>query len=242
MWTSSGPGPRRDKYEALSQVWRWSARCTFNRRATIICHEAAPYDPRGDSPSFGRGDRRIGPSKNLPWREKIRHWAEIVRNVPIGTPILLTDIDLAFFGNPFPDLEDFEPFDIGLCNRCTGAVYFSGSPASHSFMDWWLLETEELFRNEDLYIALDRRYLGLDQCSFQLAAAVGAHGAKIIELPNRFHSTFQHHELPAYVFHFHGKMRGMVLGTVPIEEIPQPLRKYCHDWQRMYKRAQTCDQ
>jgi len=240
MWTSTGPGARHEKYLTLSKVWNFSARKIFKRTATIICHDAPPFNMKTPCPSFGRGDRRIGPSKTLAWREKIRHWAEIVRNAPIGTPILMTDIDLAFFGNPFPELfsDDFESFDVGLCNRCTGAVYFSGSPASHSFMDWWLLQTEELFRNPELYEVLDKRYLGLDQCSFHLTEAIQSHGAKIIELPNRFHSTFQHHELPAYVFHFHGKMRGMVLGTVPIEDIPVPLQIYCLKWQKMYRKIQ----
>ena len=240
MWTSSGKGPRHEKYRELAQVWKWSARRTFHKNGTIICDEAPPINMKTPCPSFGRGDRRVGPSKTLAWREKIRHWAEIVRYAPIGIPVLMSDIDMGFFGNPFPEIlsNDFESFDVGYCSQCTGAVYFSGSPESHSFMDWWFLYTEELFRDPELYEVLDKEYLGLDQCSFQLAARFGAHGAKIITLPNRFHSTIRNHELPAYLFHFHGKMRGQVFGTVSMDDIPRPLRKYCRGWTAMLAKAE----
>lgn len=239
VWTSTGKGERHERYEALAQVWKFSAGRIFRKSGKIICHDAPPYNPKTPCPSFGRGDRRVGPSKTLAWRVKLRHWAEIVREAPIGTPVLMTDIDIAFFSDPFPDLFSgaVESFDVGFCNQCTGAVYFSGSEASHSFMSWWLLMTEELFRKPELYQVLDKKYLGLDQCSFQLAAAFGSHGAKIIDLPNRFHSTIKHHELPAHVFHFHGKMRGGAVGTTLIGDLPQPLQKYCVTWRKMHKKV-----
>ncbi len=240
MWTSSRPGPRHDLYLALSEVWKFSAYKVFKETATIICHDAPPFDINIPCPSFSRGGRKIGPAKTLAWREKIRHWAEIVRNVPIGTPVLMTDIDLAFFDNPFKELftPKFESFDVGICAKNTGAVYFSGSPASHSFMDWWLLETEELFRNPELYQALDKKWLGLDQCSFHLTTKVKKHGAKVLRLPYRFHSLGRHNELPAYLYHFHGLMRRGAVGTSPIEDIAKPLRPYCVGWQKMYKETQ----
>ena len=236
MVTTAGDDKRARRFRRMAAVWEYSAHQVFGESATIVCRRAPELDLDQPCPIFTRGKkekREIGPEKTLAWREKIRHWAAIVRKAPAGTPVLLTDIDMIFFKNPFPDVLTVDGgFDVGLCRQSTGAVYLSGSPGSHSFMESWLQATERLFENEKLYRTLDATYLGLDQCSFQLAVH-GDTDAKIADLPARFHSTTQWHEHPCYLFHIHSVARGGALGYTEIEDIAPDLRPYCLAWQEI---------
>jgi hypothetical protein len=239
MWTGT---PNREwKYAELAKVWEYSAHKVFGDSAEIVCRNAGRLDMSDKVPIFSRGDRRIGPSKTLAWREKIRRWDEIVQSVPVGRPILLTDIDVAFYNNPFPNVlsECGGDWDVGFCAQSTGAVYFSGSKESHDFMSLWLGETEKLSKNAKRYEELDKKHKGLDQASIQIAIARNSN-ATIEQLPLKYHSTIHNYdELPAYLMHYHSLMRGVIFGLRDIKDLPSPMRKYAKAWLRMQKRANS---
>jgi len=221
---------RASRFRRMADVWERSAHDVFVGRATVICDRTPELDLTQPCPTFMRGKREIGPEKTLAWREKIRHWAAIAQKAPAGAPIVLCDIDMIWLGDPFPDLAELAPFDVAICRQCTGAVYLSGSAESHAFMEAWLEGTERLFENEKLYRTLDKKFLGLDQCSFQLTRRANIN-AKIASLPARFHSTAQWHDHPCYLFHIHGRPRGGALGYGKMAGIPPDLRRYCLAWQ-----------
>jgi len=225
---------RASRFKRMAAVWERSAHDVFGDDATIICDRAPELDLSQPCPTFIRGKKReIGPEKTLAWREKIRHWAAIAQKAPAGAPIVLCDVDMIWLDTPFADLAELASFDVAICRQCTGAVYLSGSPASHAFMEAWLLDTERLFENEKLYRTLDKKFLGLDQCSFQLTRRANIN-AKIAGLPARFHSTAQWHDHPCYLFHIHGDtVRGGALGYAKMARVPPDLRRYCLAWQEV---------
>jgi hypothetical protein len=239
MWTGT---PRREwKYAELALVWEYSARKVFGDRAEIICRAVGDLDLSQPCPTFSRkGTRTIGPSKSLAWREKIRAWAAIMEEVGPGRAILLTDIDVAFFSNPFGQVRrEFEGvWDVGLCAQSTGAVYFRGTERSHEFMRRWLAETERLFDDAELYEEMDRKYMGLDQSSIQLVFGYKCPG-RVVNLPLRYHSTVNNYELPAHLMHYHSIMRGAIYGATPLSEIPRELRPYVTAWKRMREHARS---
>jgi len=231
-------GPRRyERYKKLALVWEHSARKVFGDGANIICCEMEMPDLKQPCPVFARGNRKIGPSKTLAWREKIRGWNRIVAETPIGQPVLMTDVDVAFYRNPFPDVL-INTFDIGFCAKSTGAVYFSGTYESRLLMESWRDLTEELFENETLYQLLDKKHKGLDQASFAILTEENVPSwLRIAHLPLRFHSTVHKYELPAYLMHYHSKMRATVMGDHPISILPPELRRYNKAWLRMLREA-----
>lgn len=232
-----GKGTRHKVYDNLSKVWRLSAHKVFGSEYNIIHREHEPSDFEQPCPVFMRGNRKIGKSKSLAWREKIRNWYDIVSHA--GGPVLMTDIDVAFFDNPFPAVwEESGGFDVGLCGESTGAVYFSGSDKSRDFMRRWLEATEWLFNNEKEYKELDKRYKGLDQASMGLLLEDGTHGADVMQLPYKYHSTCHQFELPCYVMHYHSKMRSAAFGRRPISELAPELQPYAESWVQMLKEAQ----
>ena len=239
MWT--GTPKRARKYAELASVWEYSARKIFGSRAEIICRAVGALDMTQPCPTFSRkGTRMIGPSKSLAWREKIRQWASIMEEVGPGRQVLLTDIDVAFYRNPFRAVrKEFDGvWDVGMCAQSTGAVYFSGSKRSHEFMRRWLAETERLFEDAELYEEMDRQYLGLDQSSIQLVIGYQCPG-RVVSLPLRYHSTVNNYELPPYLMHYHSIMRGAIYEITPISQIPPELRVYVRSWRRMRERADS---
>jgi hypothetical protein len=225
------------RYAQYSKVWNKSALNVFGATGEykIINKQQSPPDFTVDCPVFHRGDRKIGPSKTLSWLKKIETWYDILVNqVEHGKPVLLCDVDVMFFKNPFPELEKFR-FDVGYCKHNTGAVYFSGSEASRDFMYHWLYATKLLFNNKKLYQKYDKKYKGLDQASFGYVLENIDTSATVIELPRRFHSTVSEYELPCYIMHYHSALKSCVFGDKDPVILPRPIIKYYKAWQECYR-------
>lgn len=219
---------RITRYARYAAVWERTAQRVFGRSADIIKRDLQPPDFKQPCQVFHRGNRKIGPSKTLSWLQKIREWADIVELTPTGRPLLMTDIDVMFFSNPFDDLPS--GFDVGICGNNTGAVYFSGSLRSHTFMAHWLMATEMMIENVALYQDYDRRYKGLDQASMGYLLEMGGPGANVVQLPRRFHSTCEDYEMPCHVMHYHSKLRAVVFGDRPASIVPEEIRPYAAAW------------
>lgn len=223
-----------DRYSQYAKVWNYSASKVF-KKSNIICKALDPPDYKQKCPVFYRGDRKIGPSKTLSWLRKIDTWQEMMETLPIG-PKLFCDIDVAFFGNPFPELLDFD-YDIGVCGHNSGAVYFSGSKASREFMTRWWVATHRLFDDRELYKEYDKKYKGLDQASLGYLLETGEHGADVIQLPRRFHSIWNDYEDPCYIMHYHSALRSAVFQDKDLDILPEGVRKYFHAWQKFHEEA-----
>lgn len=240
VWFSNKESPRRQKYLAWADVWQYSANRVFYNVADIIYQEQDPPDMTEPCPIFWRGTRKIGPSKTLAFRKKVRSWNAIVKSVPIGTPILLTDIDVAFFSNPFPRvLEDVIGWDVGRTGHNTGTIYLSGSEESHIFMQRWEDTTEEMFHKKALYQTYDKKYKGLDQGSFGLLLERGNHPARFVTLPARFHSTYVNNEVPCYIMHYHSVMSSAIFGNKKISTLKPEMQTYAYAWLEMLERARS---
>jgi hypothetical protein len=220
-------------------VWEYSARKVFGDSAHIICRHTEPPDYNEPIPTFARGSKWIGPSKTLSWREKIRNWADIVGNAPTGAPVLMTDVDIAFFQNPFPEVLVYK-FDVAMCGVNTGAVYFRGNENSHVLMARWAQLTENLILDAELYQELDAKHKGLDQATMALLREENENVKNaVVILPLRFHSTIHNYELPAYLMHFHSKMRATVINNHPLTILPPEVRRYSKAWSRMLRKAES---
>lgn len=218
-----------DRYEQYARVWDRSARQVFGDSAQIMNIGVDPPDFTREAPVFHRGARKIGKSKTLSWLEKIRQWAMIIGSIPEGRPILMSDIDVMFFSDPFSDLSAYN-YDVGICGNNTGLVYFSGSAESHRFMVRWLEATEYLFANKELYKQYDKKYKGLDQGSMGYLLESGEHNANVVQLPRRFHSTVEHYSLPCHVMHYHSRLRAVIFGDKPNSILPLEIVPYADAW------------
>lgn len=221
-----------DRYFQYANVWRKSAHSVFGESVKIIEVPTDPPDFSQPCPVFRRGERKIGKSKTLSWLEKIKQWNSVIGQLPLGAPIIMTDIDVMFFSNPFEDLKLFD-FDIGICGNNTGAVYFSGSEKSHRFMRQWFVATSRLFNNKDLYKRYDKKYKGLDQASMGYLLESGEHDATVIQLPRRFHSTVEFYELPCHIMHYHSKLRAVVFGDKSPKILPDRIVSYADAWKML---------
>lgn len=223
-----------DRYKKYSKVWNHSARKVF-KNINIICKSVPHPDYTSSCPVFYRGERKIGPSKTLSWLKKIDEWDSLMQELP-HKPVLFCDIDIAFFGNPFPELSDYN-FDVGICGHNTGAVYFSGSQKSRKFMTRWWLATHHLFNNPEIYVEYDKKYKGLDQASLGYLLETGEHDADVIQLPRRFHSVWNNYEDPCYVMHYHSALRSAVFNDKDISILPDGVKKYFYAWHKFYNEA-----
>ena len=151
-------------------------------------------------------------------------------------PALFCDIDIAFFGNPFPELSDFY-FDVGICGHNSGAVYFNGTKKAKEFMTRWWVATHHLFDNPELYKQYDKKYKGLDQASLGYLLESGHYDAEVIQLPRRFHSIWNDYEDPCYLMHYHSALRSTVFNDKDISILPEGVRKYFHAWHKFYEEA-----
>jgi len=224
-----------DRYEQYAKVWNHSAHKVFNN-AKIICQAMDPPDYKVKCPVFKRGVRKIGPSKTLSWLKKIDQWENLMQELPLA-PALFCDIDVAFFGNPFPEVMDFD-FDIGICGHNTGAVYFKGTKKSKEFMHSWWEATHYLFNHKELYQEYDIKYKGLDQASLGYLLETGEHNADVVQLPRRFHSIWNDFEEPCYLMHYHSALRSAVFNDREIDCLPENVRKYFYAWHDLYKEAE----
>jgi hypothetical protein len=227
-----GTGDRGNKYADLASVWEYSAKKVIGDTAEIICLHKPTPDFTQECAVFYRGERKIGPSKTISWMEKINSWLEIIKNT--DGPVLLCDIDIAFYKNPFPDVLEFD-FDIGICGNNTGAIYFSGTKRSRKFMKRWHEDTVTLFGDAELYQEYDKKFKGLDQASMGYLLETGRHDANVVQLPRRFHSTCHDFELPAYIMHYHSAMRSVVFGESQYKILDKKIHKYARDWKKMLK-------
>jgi hypothetical protein len=150
----------------------------------------------------------------------------------------MTDIDVAFFKNPFPDVwRESIGFDIGLCNGSTGAVYFSGSDESKHFMLRWYEMNEHLLDSEDIYREYDRKYKGLDQASFGYLLECGSHRANVVRLPVKYHSTCHDFDVPCYLMHYHSRMRNVVSHGGKLDILDPEIRSYAIAWKRLLEES-----
>lgn len=218
-----------DRYERYATVWQKSAQHIFNNDVKILIKRIPPPDFNAECPVFYRGTRKIGPSKTLSWLKKIEEWHTIINAYP-DEPVLLCDIDIAFFANPFTELLDGFDFDIGICGHNTGAVYFRGNSRSKHFMHRWWMATSEMVSDKSLYQKYDKKYKGLDQSSIGYVMEEGLSNANIIQLPRRFHSIWNDYEEPCYVMHYHSALRSVVFGDKNISILPDPIKKYAFKW------------
>lgn len=227
------PSKKRDKYQRMADVWQRSAEAVFDDSVKIIRRDAEPPNFDDPCPVFNRGNRLIGPGKTLAWRDKIRHWNDILQNTPVGIPILMTDIDVCFFSNPLGEVFELmksSGADIGMCAQSTGAVYFSGSAQSHEFMEDWMRATEYLVAHEEVYKIMDKKYKGLDQASIQLSKDMD--DTSILSLPLKYHSTCHNYELPCHIMHYHSLMRAVSFRERDLTELRPELREYALAWRK----------
>ncbi len=217
-----------DRYRKLAAVWQLSAQRTFNSSTLVICEASDPPDFTVPCSVIDRSGRKIGPSKTLSWLKKLRFWHDIVMNSE--GPTLVCDIDMMFFGDPFPELS-LITYDVALCQSNTGAVYFSGSDKSKLFMENWLKVAERMVDDAALYHHWDAKYKGLDQAAMGLMreTMIGT-DATVVRIPRKFHAVWKSLRFTKnpYMIHYHSRLRAAIFR--PEYEVPDYVEPARYAW------------
>lgn len=228
-------------YSRYARVWEATAPRWFD---DYKCTELPLPDFNRSAPDFlrdNKGKRHITAAANLSWEAKIEAWHDEVQAAT--EPILLTDIDVAFFGDPWREANDYN-FDVAWCGdgtpddtRNTGAVYFRPSKKARGFMTAWRDAVHLLMSDEELYRKLDHIYYGLDQSALGYLMETGIGRANTIVLPRRFHSTWKDLEYvkTPYVVHYHGRFRRVIAGEQTRESLPKYALPYFDAWTEFEK-------
>ncbi len=217
-----------DRYRKLAAVWQLTARRTFNSETQVICVASDPPDFTAPCSVISRNGRRIGPSKTLSWLKKLRFWHDVV--MAADGPTLVCDIDMMFFGDPFPELSKIT-YDVALCQSNTGAVYFSGSDKSRWFMENWLKVAERMVVDAELYRKWDAKYKGLDQAAMGLMreTIIGTE-ANVVKIPRKFHAVWKSLRFTdePYLIHYHSQLRAAIFR--PDHEVPEYIKPARDAW------------
>lgn len=225
-----------DRYRKLAAVWQLTAARTFGPDTRVICEASDPPDFTVPCAVFNRSGRRIGPSKTLSWLKKLQFWHDVV--MAANGPILVCDIDMMFFGDPFPELAGIT-YDVALCQSNTGAVYFSGSDKSKWFMDNWLTVAERMVSDAALYEKWDARYKGLDQAAMGLMreTMIGTE-ANVVRIPRKFHAVWKSlRSTPdPYLIHYHSQLRAAIFN--PDHAVPDYVEPARDAWLKALEKTE----
>ena len=225
-----------DRYQKMAAVWKYTAGRVFDSRTRVICIDSDPPDFTAPCAVISRSGRKIGPSKTLSWLKKLRFWHDIVMSA--HGPTLVCDIDMMFFGDPFPELAKIT-YDVALCQSNTGAVYFSGSDKGRWFMANWLRVAERMVADGPLYEKWDSRYKGLDQAAMGLMreTMIGTE-ANVVKIPRKFHSVWKSLKFTEnpYLIHYHSQLRAAIFN--PDHAVPDYVEPARDAWLKALEKTE----